>query len=351
MSVKLDHVGETNKSYIGLLMTIIEDNGANDLTIQFDDGKVVKHKRYCNFLKGTIQHPTINAHIKTNRVGQTKTLPDGTVLTVVAYRKRDDIDILRSDGTLIKHTSYRTFMRTTGSSKMKGKLAHIGEKSTASNGMEIEIVEYRTNKDIDVRFSDGYLVEHTTLSNFRAGNIGHPATYRKRPNQIQRHAESRIGEVNYNNSGMRMTLIAYRNRNDVDIQYDDGTIVEHKSYSEFKKGNIGYPGTHALVENTKKKYINKIFITSKGLNWRVTAYRSSNDLDVMCETGYVTTIHQASSLTDGHINHPFPYMVGCVSMNKFAYKYNQVGNFYCHCNKCGIQDIMTIAEMREHICQ
>lgn len=300
--------------------------------------------------KGTIQHPKINAHTKSDRVGQTKTLPDGTVLTVVAYRKRDDIDILRSDGTLIKHTSYRTFMRTAGGRNIEGKLTHTGEKSIAANGMEIEIVEYRNNKDIDVRFPDGYIVEHTTLYNFKVGNIGHPDTYRKRPNQIQRHAESHIGEVNYNNSGMRMTLIAYRNRNDVDIQYDDGTIVEHKSYSEFKHGNIGYPGTHALTENTKKKYINKVFTTSKGLSWQVVAYRSSADLDIMCETGYTTTIHQVSSLIKGHVKHPFPYMVGYVSMDKFAYKYNQVGNFYCHCNKCGIQDIMTVSEMKDHKC-
>ena len=38
-----------------------------------------------------------------------------------------------------------------------------------------------------------------------------------------------------------MTIIKYRSAKDIDIQFEDGTIVEHKSFSAFKRGFIYHP--------------------------------------------------------------------------------------------------------------
>ena len=51
----------------------------------------------------------------------------------------------------------------------------------------------------------------------------------------------RTGEVGYNNNGEEMTIIRYGSMKDIDIQFDDGTIVEHKQYGHFKKGYIKNP--------------------------------------------------------------------------------------------------------------
>ena len=53
--------------------------------------------------------------------------------------------------------------------------------------------------------------------------------------------DGRLGEVGYNNNGERMTIIRYVNKNDIDIQFDDGTIVEHRYYGNFLKGNVKNP--------------------------------------------------------------------------------------------------------------
>lgn len=42
----------------------------------------------------------------------------------------------------------------------------VGEKAVCSNNMIAEIIEYRNHKDIDVRYKDGYIIEHTTYQSF-----------------------------------------------------------------------------------------------------------------------------------------------------------------------------------------
>lgn len=49
-----------------------------------------------------------------------------------------------------------------------GHIKHyrVGEKAVCSNNMIAEIIAYRNHKDIDVRYEDGYIIEHTTYQSF-----------------------------------------------------------------------------------------------------------------------------------------------------------------------------------------
>ena len=51
---------------------------------------------------------------------------------------------------------------------------------------------------------------------------------------------NRVGETAVASNGMLMTIIAYRNTNDIDIQFEDGTILYHKQYNSFSRGQIRY---------------------------------------------------------------------------------------------------------------
>ena len=51
----------------------------------------------------------------------------------------------------------------------------------------------------------------------------------------------RVGEVSYNTKGEKMTIIAYRNSIDIDIQFEDGSITYNKQYRYFKNGKIAHP--------------------------------------------------------------------------------------------------------------
>ena len=53
--------------------------------------------------------------------------------------------------------------------------------------------------------------------------------------------DERLNKVGYNNNGERMTIVRYGGNADIDVRFDDGTIVEHKQYNDFKKGKIKNP--------------------------------------------------------------------------------------------------------------
>ena len=50
-----------------------------------------------------------------------------------------------------------------------------------------------------------------------------------------RKCKCEIGEISYNNQNLQMKVIGYRNSMDIDIQFEDGTIVKNRTYDSFKK--------------------------------------------------------------------------------------------------------------------
>lgn len=46
---------------------------------------------------------------------------------------------------------------------------------------------------------------------------------------------NRLGETRMMNCGMEATIIRYENARDIDIRFEDGTVVEHRQYDQFKK--------------------------------------------------------------------------------------------------------------------
>ena len=51
----------------------------------------------------------------------------------------------------------------------------------------------------------------------------------------------RTGEIGFNTNGERMIIIRYGNCDDIDVEFDDGTVVQHRIYDHFKKGYIKNP--------------------------------------------------------------------------------------------------------------
>lgn len=59
--------------------------------------------------------------------------------------------------------------------------------------------------------------------------------------------KDRINETRLNNNGEEMVIIRYGNNADIDVQFiNDGTVVEHKQYDNFKKGLIKNPMTPSV---------------------------------------------------------------------------------------------------------
>ena len=57
---------------------------------------------------------------------------------------------------------------------------------------------------------------------------------------MENEQNPRIGEKRQMNNGLYATIIACRRSADIDIQFEDGTIVENKTRRSFTKNSIGH---------------------------------------------------------------------------------------------------------------
>lgn len=115
---------------------------------------------------------------------------------------------------------------------------HIGETAINTAGRLMTIVRYNNSKNVAVEFEDGTLVV-TQYANFQRGAVKHPGDAVRRP-RVEEAKLLRVGETRIASNGMLMTLIAYRNNTDVDVQFEDGAVYHHAAYQRFCDGHIGH---------------------------------------------------------------------------------------------------------------
>lgn len=173
---------------------------------------------------------------------------------------------------------------------MKRRTDRIGEERIMNNGLKAKIIGYRNIKDIDIEFEDGYIVEHTLYSSFQGGRIRHE--------DITTNSFFRIGEVRTMQSGAECKIIEYRNSCDIDVEFEDGTIVRHKEYKSF---------VHGLIRNkniTASKHIGKSNTMNNGMRAVIVNYRAYGDIDVEFEDGVIVKHRAMNAFKAGKIRHP-----------------------------------------------
>ncbi|MBQ8193550.1 MAG: hypothetical protein IJZ46_05725 [Bacilli bacterium] len=362
-SKRNERIGNIMIASNGQKMTIIAYRNARDIDIEFEDGTIVTNRDYREFKNGLIRNPNLikqkdkkdkikNPKKKLNKVGETRIACNGQNMTIIAYRKSNDIDIKFEDGTVVTNKSYCNFkkgliknpnnIKLTLQQQIKSK---VGETRLANNGMKMTVIAYRSCRDMDVQFEDGTIVEHINSGNWNKGKVKHPNL-----NSIQyRNENKRVGEINTASNGQKMTIIAYKSASDIDVQFEDGTIVTNKQYLAFLSGRIQNPNKPFIrIDETR---INETNIAKNGMKMKIIAYRNSNDIDIKFESGAIFTNKYYNCFKTGDIKHSFPYQMDNILLERLAYLYNDIGNFYCSCSKCGHRDIWTIDEAKNHKCE
>lgn len=268
----------------------------------------------------------------------------------------------------------------------------VGEVNYTSDGKKLTIIAYRNNADLDIKIEDDIVIKNIRYTAFKNGNM---LTLLRR---------IRVGEVGYNNNGQKMTIIAYRNFEDIDVQFEDGNIAYHKRYDNFKKGKIA----------NKNSRVGDVCYNSKGQKMTIIRYGNCNDIDVKFEDGTVAINKTYKNFTSGNIckpsirvgelrvnsigilmelieyvdcksikirfedgsvctsdynsfskgviGHPTLRMsgislckgstFGLFDVKKFMYRTDNKRdvNYLCQCRKCGYKDILTPTEMLNHKC-
>ena len=229
---------------------------------------------------------------KIDRLGETRMMNCGMKATIIQYENADDINICFEDGKVVEHKTYRAFK--------KGEIANPNMKAFAKNrlgetrmmncGMEATIIRYGGVRDIDVCFKDGTVAEHKVYNAFEKGNIAHPSTT----------AKARLGETRMMNCGMEATIIRYGKYIDIDVRFEDGTVVKHKSYGKFKKGEIANPNIKTFTEVR----LGETRMMNCGIEATIIRYGRCDDIDVRFEDGAVAKNKAYGEFKRGKIAHP-----------------------------------------------
>jgi hypothetical protein len=171
----------------------------------------------------------------------------------------------------------------------KLKSERTGEKNINCQGLSMSILEYRNARDIDVIFENGHIVKNKYYLAFKNGQIRDP---KWREGQV----------VLQKSSNLEATIINYRHANDMDIMFDDGTVVEHIGYKHFKNGGVRHPNLTALSR------IGEVSLSNKGQKMEIISWHSthdtSNSIDVRFEDGTIVRNKTYHSFKNGGIKNP-----------------------------------------------
>ena len=129
---------------------------------------------------------------------------------------------------------------------MSDRQKRIGEEKLQKSGHKAKIIFYPSGADMTVQFEDGKIIEHVSYYSFSQGTLNY--NKRENPGAIK---SFRLGEKCVCSNEMIATIIAYRSSRDIDVQFDDGVVVEHISYDRFFQRGVPHPD-HKLVRTTKR---------------------------------------------------------------------------------------------------
>ena len=275
---------------------------------------------------------------KINRLGENKMMNCGMEATIIRYENADNIDVRFEDGAVVKHKTYNAFKKCYIAHPNTSAEARLGETRIMNCGMEAAIIRYGNATDIDVRFRDGAIAKHKTYGLFKEGGIANP--------DIKVSAENCLGETRMMNCGMKATIIRYNTSKEIDVRFEDGTVVKHKSYSKFKKGGITNP-------NIKASRFDETRMMSCGMEAAIIRYGRFNDVDVRFEDGAVAEHRTYGSFKKGEIAHrSLSLSRGSKDFHGFICKQGFIDEgrtlYECICKHCGLEDVLTPQEMMEH---
>lgn len=120
---------------------------------------------------------------------------------------------------------------------MEKKIDRAGETRLMGNGMMATIVRYPNAKDIDVLFSDGTLVKHKRYNDFKNGKIANPSY---NPG-FEKSKNAHLGEIRMMHCGMLAKITDYKKATDLEVTFEDGAVVNNKQYDDFCNGYIAHP--------------------------------------------------------------------------------------------------------------
>lgn len=273
-------LNQTKTDKAGKKMTIVGYRNSNDIDVEYEDGEIVKNTSLTKFNKGTVKNTK-----KKSIVGKTNIMKSGENATCIRDNGWNDIDICFEDETVVKHVSRCSFLD--GTVKNPNYIfTFIGMEKKMNCGLKCKIIDVIKKDDISVQFEDGDIVEHTSLLKFKKGTI--------LTNALSHNYKYITGQRKLMKCGLYATVIADRGAHDIDVQFDDGTIVKNKERANFNKGEIGIPRNGSILGMTK--------IMNNGMSATVIVDNGWDNIDVQFENGIIVKHRRREHFKRGSIS-------------------------------------------------
>ena len=205
---------------------------------------------------------------------------------------------------------------------MPAFIDRTGETNIATNGQKMTIIKYINSNSIDIMFEDKTIVTDKSYDSFRKGKIANP----------NYNVYSKVGESKVANNGLYMKIIAYRNYDDIDVEFENNDIV-NTTYSAFKSGyvkNKNVKGFTKRYREVRDKYLNTTVETFYGTCTLVN-YIDSKCVVVRFEDNTEVTT-DLDSFKKGKVRNPNveddykllqmrKERIGVESVNNYGYKF------------------------------
>lgn len=338
-----NRVGTVVRQKCGMDAICTVYRSSKDADFRFENGTVKLHRQWDAFIKGKIQCVSRVDHEEgsNTRIGMSHMQKCGMNLTCIAYRGVRDCDFQFEDGHVVTHRTWQHFKagsiaRHTVDEKTAQK---IGQTKMQGCGMSATCIAYRTYQDCNFRFEDGKAVEHVPWIKFERGKL---------PYDPRRgFTKNRVGQSRIQKCGMKLTCTAYRSATDCDFQFEDGRLIQHRTWREFENGAIRY---YRRSEDPKAR-IGMSVRQKNGLDAVCVEYHSSTDLAVRFPDGKTASHRTWNHFTHGAILHPL-FTTYNGSSDFYGYTVakaftDESGNVYYRCinNKTGKKSIQTLSDL------
>ena len=286
--LKKKYVGKKKLNKEGEEMEIIDYFGHENITVRVGD-RIIENARFQDFRNGKLLSHAFADDIKNKYIGQKiYNKKYGMWLEITGYKDAYHAEATFEDGYVARNCRIVSLLK--GKCQRSDDLEfrkkkYIGLTSyNETCGQNMVIIDYLDAFHITVRFDDGTVVTNVRLAHFRKGLI-------KKPN-----IESKIGLTNLTKEGHLITITGYRRSDDLDVTFEDGTIVEHRSMQAFRTGSIRYP--------LESKYVGMTNTARNGMKMKIIAYHNNRNIDIEFEDGTRVYGKTLDSFHKGKIGHP-----------------------------------------------
>lgn len=217
------------------------------------------------------------------RIGEESISTNGQKMKIIAYKNSADIDVQFEDGNIVKHKSYGHFKEGKITQQSLQKDKRLGETKMMNCGKNATIIEYNDAHDMTIKFEDGAIVKHKYYTDFAKGMIKHPniptncyvvktATGEKICSWAalsgkkvkEKYKKIHLNETNTAKNGQLMTITKYNKANNIEVTFDDGTVVKNQRYEKFQRGEIVNPNNKIVASTSLNEYAMLFYLKKIG---------------------------------------------------------------------------------------